>query len=113
MTKFEDVKMTLDTAIAGFEQRVGRAADLSDHGDAAHGDMAWDTKEKLLAAWGHGRQLIQPEVVGNGRGEDANLVIDLRKGFGAVPKRMPLGGPFLSDAQIQAVVDWINDGCPN
>ena len=112
MQSFEDVKRILDAAIAGFEQRTQRKADLSDHGDPGHGEMAWKNKKQLLSAWGHNRQLIQPEVIGNGHGEDANLVIDLRKGFGA-NKRMPLGGPFVTDADIQLIVDWINAGCPD
>jgi hypothetical protein len=72
----------------------------------------WKDKATLLAAVGHGKQLIQPEVIGNGMGNQANLIIDLRTGFPGAG-RMPLGGPFIADPQIQEIVDWINAGCPD
>ncbi|HEV8657128.1 MAG TPA: hypothetical protein VGS96_00750 [Thermoanaerobaculia bacterium] len=34
-------------------------------------------------------------------------------GVGITGDRMPLGGPFLSDAQIALVRDWIRRGAPN
>jgi hypothetical protein len=72
----------------------------------------WDTKANLLAAVGHGKQLIQGGLAGcgSGKGKDANLVIDLRKGLRL---RMPRGGPFLDDAAIQRIEDWIDVGCPD
>lgn len=34
-------------------------------------------------------------------------------GVGITGERMPLGGPYLSDAQITLVRDWIRRGAPN
>ena len=103
---FVDVKNILDQAIQGWTQQHGGAPDLSGHGAS----FKWDTKANLLAAVGHGKQLIQPEVIGNGKGSQANLVVDLRTGL---PLRMPKGGPFLSDAMVQKIEDWISAGCPD
>ena len=103
---FADVRNILDQAIQGWRQQHGGPPDLTGHGPS----FKWDTKADLLAAVGHGKRLIQPEVIGNGKGNQANLVIDLRTGL---PLRMPKGGPFLSDALIQKIEDWINAGCPD
>jgi hypothetical protein len=106
---FPDVKRILDSALAGWSQKNHAQPDLSRH--PGPGEIfAWDTKANLLASVGHGKKLIQPEVIGNGQGAHANLVIDLRTGL---PLRMPRGGPFLSDADIQVIEDWINAGCPD
>lgn len=104
---FARVKQILDGAITTWQNANG-AADLSGHGPT----FSWATKVALLAAVGHGKQLIQPEVIGNNKGNQANLIIDLRAGFPA-DGRMPLGGPFVPDAQIQEIEDWINAGCPD
>lgn len=105
-TGFADVKKILDDGMAAWQTANG-PADLSGHGAT----FSWATKAALLAAVGHGKRLIQPEVIGNGKGDQANLVIDLRTGFPATG-RMPLGGPFISAAEIKIIEDWINDGCP-
>jgi mono/diheme cytochrome c family protein len=102
---FDDVKRILDHAMGAWTQQNG-PADLTGHGAT----FKWDTKANLLAAVGHGKRLIQREVIGNGRGKEANLVIDLRTGL---PQRMPKGGPFLDEAAIQRIEDWINAGCPD
>jgi len=26
---------------------------------------------------------------------------------------MPMGGPYLTDAEIQQIIDWIDAGCPD
>jgi hypothetical protein len=104
---FDDVKSILDHAVEEWTRAHGNAPDLSGHGQT----FKWDTKANLLAAVGHGKRLIQPEVIGNGHGRDANLILDLRGAPGV--QRMPKGAPFLDDASIQRIEDWINAGCPN
>lgn len=106
---FADVQTILNTALTNWTAAHGRPPDLSGHDPSdpslptfAH---AWDTEANLRAAVGHGKRLIQPEVIGNGKGDQANLVIDLKTGM---PQRMPKGGPFVSDPDIQKIVDWIN-----
>ena|SRR5258706_333576 len=101
---FVRIKQILDNAIGAWTA-VNGAPDLTGHG----GTFSWGTKQELLAAFGHNRQLIQPEVIGNAQGAMANLVIDLRTGFNN--RRMPDGGPYVSDAEIQEIQDWIDAGC--
>ena len=106
---FARVKQILDQAIATWEAAPGNGkADLTGHGPT----FSWDRKAALLAAVGHGKALIQQDVIGNGKGSQANLIIDLRTGFPATG-RMPLGGPFITDPQIQEIQDWIDAGCPD
>lgn len=69
-------------------------------------------KLRFWQAVGHNKRLIQPEVIGNGKGNQANLIVDLRVGFPGAG-RMPLGGPFIPDSEIQEIEDWINAGCPD
>lgn len=101
---FARVKQILDGAIAGWQAANG-APDLSGHGPT----FGWQTREGLLAAVGHGKRLIQPEVIGQPNAAQANLLVDLRVGFGN--RRMPDGGPYLSDAEIMEIEDWIRAGC--
>lgn len=55
---------------------------------------------------------IHGPVVTPGDGEGSTIVKKLRgtAGFGA---RMPQGGPFLSETEIQKFVTWINEGALN
>lgn len=109
---FKNVKDILDGALTAWAAANGGPPDLSGHNTGA-APMVWRTKAELLAAWGHGKQLIQPEVIGNGLGATANLVIDLRTGFGTPPRRMPDGGPYIADADIDTIVAWIDANCPD
>ena len=54
-----------------------------------------------------GKRFIEPGVPG----DETNLVISLRRGFGTIP-RMPMSGPFVKEEEIQAVVRWIDNGMP-
>jgi len=109
---FARVKTILDKVLADWTTSNGSSPDLSRHNSVGHPPMSWNTAAELRAAWGKNVQLIQPEVVGNGQGNAANLVIDLRSGLPGRP-RMPFGGPFASDADIQEIVNWIDAGCPD
>jgi hypothetical protein len=105
---FDQVKGILDTGMAAWVQAKGRPAHLQGHGAT----FRWDTKANLLTASGHGKPLIQSEVVGK-NGAAANLVVDLRTGIDSPLLRMPKGGPFIPDDQIQIIEDWITQGCPD
>ena len=107
---FETVKTILNKALDDWADANGGAPDLSRHNIVGHPTMTWNSAAELRAAWGKNVPLIQPEVVGNGRGAEANLVIDLRQGLNGKP-RMPDGGPYLAEAEIQVIVDWIDAGC--
>jgi hypothetical protein len=50
--------------------------------------------------------------VAPGRPDDSYLVHKI-EGRAAVGARMPLGGPFLDDATIAVIRDWIARGAPN
>lgn len=105
---FQRVKQILDDSVNAWTAAAGQPPDFSLHGPSFN----WSTKANLLAAVGHGFRLIQPEVIGNGNGASANLILDLRTGVGGNPQ-MPKDGPFIPDSQIQEIVDWINAGCPD
>ena len=66
------------------------------------GGMDITPYESIMSTGDH-----KPIVVAN----DSNSVIVRKlKGTAAFGSRMPLGGPFLSDAEIQIVVQWIMSG---
>jgi hypothetical protein len=104
---FDRIREILDQGLAAWERQNGPAA-LHGHGSA----FKWDTKANLLAAVGHSKQLIQPDLIGKD-GASTNLVIDLRTGIASPAFRMPKGGPFIPDPEVQEIVDWINQGCPD
>ena len=102
---FKRIKDILDQSMTAWQNQNG-APDLSNHGPS----FSWASKAELLAAVGHGKRLIQPELIGV-NGELTNLVIDLRTGIASPALRMPKGGPFIPDPQIQEISDWIKGGC--
>lgn len=108
---FARIKEILDQAIVAWRNAPGRTGppNLSGHGAM----FSWSTKPALLEAVSHGRRLIQPEVIGNGKGNQANLIIDLRTGFAGPRSRMPEGGPYIPDPQIQEIDDWIDASSPD
>jgi len=108
---FARVKEILDQGIANWQNSPpnDNPADLSGHGPT----FSWATKLEILAAVGHGARLIQPEMIGNGKGSQANLIIDLRTGLKGPGNRMPKGGPYIPEAQVKEIEDWINAGCPD
>ena len=108
---FKDVKDLLDKVLVDSSQaNDGDAPSLGGHQTAGKPPMTWNSAAELRAAWGKGVPLIQTEVIGNGNGATANLVVDLATGLGGRP-RMPKGGPYLSPAEIQVIIDWIDGGC--
>jgi hypothetical protein len=118
MATFNDVKTILDTIITNWTKGNGAPPDLlGAHQTAVFG---WDTKDKLLKSFARGKQLIQPEVIGQkGKGGTANLVVALTVGVAPFPP-MPFGGLdsnngiFLAanSREITTIVQWIEAGCP-
>jgi hypothetical protein len=116
MPTFIDVKNILDTIIANWTTGNGAPPDLT----GVHGPtFGWDTRAQLLAASAKGKQLIQPEIIGQpGLGKTANLIVDLTAGLAPFP-RMPLGGldsntgTFLdlNSPEVQTIIAWIEGGC--
>ncbi|MFQ5527849.1 MAG: hypothetical protein ACE5GX_16525 [Thermoanaerobaculia bacterium] len=58
-------------------------------------------------------QLPQFDRVEPGDPENSYLIHKLRGDPGIFGARMPVGGAFLTDAELARVVSWINDGAPN
>ena len=70
-------------------------------------DYRWETPRDLATDSATGKQFIEPGVPG----DETSLVVSLRKGFGSIP-RMPMGGPFLKEEQIEEIARWIDSGMP-
>ena len=67
----------------------------------------WDTPQELAEDEAMGMKFIEPGIPAS----ETALVISLRRGLGSIPK-MPMGGPFLSEEEIQEVERWIDAGMP-
>jgi hypothetical protein len=70
-------------------------------------EYTWDTPQQLAAAVLSGYRAIEPGVPAR----DTHLVRSLVRGVGDFGK-MPLQGPFLSSAEIEEIVAWIDAGMP-
>jgi hypothetical protein len=108
VTSFVRVQEILDAAIAEWSVQHERPPNLRRHGM----QFGWRTKAELLESIAFGKRLIDPEVITSKAGDTSNLVVALRTG---VPPfaRMPRGGPFIGDAEIVEIVEWINCGTPD
>ena len=84
-----------------WESREGRKGMPGIH------DYHWDSPEHLANDESMGKVFIEPGVPG----DETNLVISLRRGFGTIP-RMPMSGPFVKEDEVQEVVRWIDAGMP-
>ena len=67
----------------------------------------WDTPQELAEDEAIGLQFIEPGVPAS----ETALIVSLRRGFGTIPK-MPMGGPFLKEEEIQEIERWIDSGMP-
>jgi hypothetical protein len=104
-TTIARVQEILNAAVAAWEQKHHRDADLSVH-DVNFG---WASHDQLLAAVAFNHSLLAPEFIGNGNAEKTNLIIALRTGVPGFP-RMPKGGPYVSDSEISEIANWIDGG---
>ena len=67
----------------------------------------WDTPQELAEDEAMGMKFIESGVPGS----ETALVVSLRRGLGSIPK-MPMGGPFLKEEEIQEIERWIDAGMP-
>ena len=95
------VKAILDGIMERWKARWGREPYPGIH------EYAWDTPQQLAAAVLSGYRAIEPGVPGR----ETHLVRSLRRGVGNFGK-MPLQGPYLSAAEIDEIVAWIDAGMP-
>src|SRR5262249_60744665 len=70
-------------------------------------DYSWDTPQQLATAVLSGYRAIEPGVPGR----ETHLVRSLVRGIGTFGK-MPLHGPFISSAEIDEIVAWIDARIP-
>ncbi len=95
------VKEILEAIMKRWEAREGRRGLPGIH------DYYWDSPQHLANDSAMGMKFIEPGLPG----EETGLIISLRQGLGSIPK-MPMGGPFVTEDQIQVIVDWIDGGMP-
>ena len=67
----------------------------------------WDTPQELAEDEAMGMKFIEPGIPAS----ETALVVSLRRGLGSIPK-MPMGGPFLREEEIQEIERWIDAGMP-
>ena len=95
------VKEILDGIMARWKARWGREPYPGIH------EYAWGTPQQLSEAVLSGYRAIEPGVPAR----ETHLVRALARGVGSFGK-MPLQGPFLSRAEIDEIVSWIDAGMP-
>ena len=95
------MKEILESIMKRWEAREGRRGLPGIH------DYYWDSPRHLANDSAMGMKFIELGLPG----EETALIISLRQGLGSIPK-MPMGGPFVREDEIQEIVDWIEDGMP-
>lgn len=103
------VKQILDMSMERWEADRGRKPALKVSHD---GSLAWDTKDLLVTSKPFGLQLIEPDKVGVGQARETNLIKILTRNVGGF-RRMPSRGPYLSNEEIDEIVNWIDNGMPD
>ena len=108
---WERVRDILDNILFGWEHRVNRRQrpnSMQQH------QGPWTTKQALLAARPYGSPLVVSGMIGTGQGSQTDLVISLREanGVGGMG-RMPKGGPYALEYEIEEIRLWIDAGCPD
>lgn len=107
---FQQVKAILDWLVKGKEGRL----------QIIHGPrFGWKTRDELLQAVAKPEdteyRLIDPALVGNGRGAETNLVRILTAGFDGYP-RMPYEGngegKYATPEELATLIAWIDAGAP-
>lgn len=67
----------------------------------------WETPQELADDEAMGLKFIESGVPAS----ETALIVSLRRGLGSIPK-MPMGGPFLKEEEIQEIERWIDAGMP-
>lgn len=108
LPRFAKVKQILDRQTKEWETDRGRPPELTNrHQNELFG---WADRDQLLEAEARRLPLIQPDMIGNDRAEETNLVRILRGRLRQFP-RMPHNGPYMNDIDINFIASWIDNGC--
>ena len=101
-TRVQNEVFTPTCAAIGCHDRLGRQEDLQLTAGVAYAQIVNHPSVEM------------PQLGRVTAGDPANSYL-YRKiaGVGITGDRMPQGGPFLNDAQIKLVRDWIRRGAPN
>lgn len=103
------IKEILDNLLIRWQQEHGREPKMK----VVHeGHIGWETIEELAQSDPYGKTLIEQDKVGNGKGGETNLVRILTSYIGGY-RRMPSGGPYLSQEEIDEIREWIDAGMPD
>ena len=84
-----------------WEKRTGRRGLPGIHG------FYWDTPQELAGDSSMSMTFIEEGVPAS----ETALIISLRRGLGTIPK-MPMGGPFVKEDEVQEIESWIDNGMP-
>ncbi|MCY3544005.1 MAG: hypothetical protein OXG80_05995 [Chloroflexi bacterium] len=101
MVRWPRVQQILVDIMQRWERREKRRGLPGIHG------YYWDTPQELAEDEAMGMKFIESGVPGS----ETALVVSLRRGLGSIPK-MPMGGPFLKEEEIQEIERWIDAGMP-
>ncbi len=101
---FSQVQAALNGIIGRWSARRGRPPHLEVH----FGKLRWGSEEELLNSKAFGYPLVAPELRGNGRADETNLIRVLTGTHPDGMPRMPLGGPYATDQEIATIRNWIN-----
>lgn len=95
---------TLTPTYSSIRANIFQSRCLGCHSSSsASGGVVLETHETLMhSASSHGHEIVVP-----GNAETSHLYVVVRNG------EMPRGGPRLSDAEQQAIRDWISQGAQN
>ena len=101
IVRWERVQQILSEIMQRWELREKRRGLPGIHG------YYWDTPQELADDEAMGMKFSEPGVPAS----DTALIVSLRRGLGSIPK-MPMGGPFLKEEEIQEIERWIDAGMP-
>ena len=102
LTRVQSEVLNQSCTAVGCHDRIGRQQGLNLATGESHASLVNVASEQVPSL-----RRVQP-------GDFANSYL-YRKivGIGITGERMPSGGPFLTDAQVVLVRDWIRRGAPN
>ncbi|HEX6830386.1 MAG TPA: hypothetical protein VF090_02445, partial [Methyloceanibacter sp.] len=106
---FAQIKAIVDRLIAGRDDDMPLV-----HGEG----FGWKDKSAFVKAvvmpFGDepSFRLIDPALIGVGRATETFLYQALTTGVSGYP-RMPFGGPYATDEELELIRDWIDTGTPD